>query len=396
VKLISLYKNAYSGLPKNIWLLSWVMLINRSGTMVVAFLTLYCTQHLKLTEKYAGIAVAAYGFGAILGALIGGRLSDKVGYKKVQIVSLIGGGLFFIATSFAQNFYWFCFFIFCLACVNESFRPANTSAIAANSDSKNRTRSFALLRLAMNLGWSIGTTIGGFLSHYNYQLLFWVDGVTSICAGIAMLFLQFKPLVKESTINELVVTKDISPYKNKPFLYFIFGTLLYTFCFFQLFSNLPLFYKIGLGLDETIIGVVMAMNGIVIVLVEMMLVNKLEKKYSKKRVIIIGTIGMALFFLVSSGMHILNVYLLAFGGMLLITLAEMLSLPFMNSYYLGYAGKHNTGKYAAVYTMCWSIGQILAGYIGGSFIYAYGFIPLWFSCTILSLICAYIYYRVIK
>jgi MFS family permease len=59
-----------------------------------------------------------------------------------------------------------------LAAVNESFRPANTAAIAANSTPEIRTRSFALLRLAMNLGWSIGTFLGGILSHYDYKLCF--------------------------------------------------------------------------------------------------------------------------------------------------------------------------------------------------------------------------------
>ncbi len=394
MKIISLYKNAFSSLPKNIWLLSLVMLINRSGTMVIAFLTLYCTQHLHWSANYAGIAVGVYGLGAILGALIGGKLSDKIGYQKIQITALIGAGVFFIATSFATTYLSFYILIFCLACVNESFRPANTSAIAANSNEISRTRSFALLRLAMNLGWSIGTTIGGFLSQYNYQLLFWVDGVTSICAGIAMLFLKFKPMAK--TVTASINNNDKSPYNNKPFLLFIAGTLLFTFCFFQLFSNLPLFYKIGLHLDETIIGIILAINGILIALFEMLIINNIENRFSKKRIIIIGTLGMAAFFAISCGMYFINALLLAFGGMLLITFAEMLSLPFMNSYYLSFAGKNNIGKYAAIYTMSWSIGQILAGYVGGSIIYNFGFIPLWSVCAILSVTCAFIYYKVMR
>lgn len=396
MKLITLYKKAYTGLPKNIWLLSFVMLINRSGTMVVAFLTLYCTQYLQLTAANAGVTVACYGLGAILGAFIGGRMSDKVGYQKVQVVALIGGGIFFILTSFATNFYLFCFLIFCLACINESFRPANTSAIAANSNAQNRTRSFALLRLAMNLGWSIGTAIGGFLSHYNYNLLFWVDGITSITAGLVLFFLRFIPLQKEEVVKTDATLNVVSPLQNKPFVYFILGTLLFTFCFFQLFSNLPLFYKVGLHLDEKIIGIVMAMNGIAIVLVEMILVHFIEKKYTKKLVIIMGTAGMALFYFFNLSMDILPALVVAFGGMAIITFAEMLSLPFMNSYYLSYADKTNTGKYAAIYTMSWSIGQILAGYVGGLVIFHYGFIPLWLGCGILSLLCVIIYYKVIR
>ncbi|MFY7965990.1 MAG: MFS transporter [Chitinophagaceae bacterium] len=397
--LIKLYKNAYSGLPKNIWLLSIVMLINRSGTMVIAFLALYCTQHLHTTVQQAGIAMAVYGLGAIVGAIVGGRLSDTLGYKNVQTYSLLIAGILFIATAFLQNYNLFCVFIFLLACANESFRPANASAIAANSTPLIRTRAFSLIRLAMNLGWSIGTTIGGFVCHIDYRLLFWVDGATSLAAGAAFIFLKFSDIAKKDdavSANKTDEIKDINPYKNKPFIYFILGTLVYTFCFFQLFSNLPLFYKKGLQLDEFVIGIVMAMNGVLIVLIEMLLVKNIEHKHSKKSIIIAGTLGMALFYAANSLYSYFNIFFVAFGGMIIITFAEMLSLPFMNSYYLGYAGKTNTGKYAAIYTMCWSVGQILAGYIGGYVIEHFGFMQLWVSCSILSLVCIGIYYKVIK
>ena len=99
---IKLYQQAFTGLPKNIWLLSFVMLINRSGTMVLAFLTLYCTQYLHQTPKLAGLAIAVYGLGSILGAYFGGRLSDKFGYHFVQVSALIGGGFFFIRREYLE------------------------------------------------------------------------------------------------------------------------------------------------------------------------------------------------------------------------------------------------------------------------------------------------------
>jgi hypothetical protein len=93
-----------------------------------------------------------------------------------------------------------------------------------------------------------------------------------------MLTLKFK--TAEIHKNHLEEAKEeISPLKNKPFVYFILGTLLYTFCFFQLFTNVPLFYKVGLKLDEQIIGIVMSLNGLLIVMIEMVLVNNIEGKF---------------------------------------------------------------------------------------------------------------------
>ena len=63
---INLYKNAYTGVNRRMWLLGIVMLINRSGTMVLPFMTLYC-KHIGYSTKQAGYVVAIYGIGSLVG-----------------------------------------------------------------------------------------------------------------------------------------------------------------------------------------------------------------------------------------------------------------------------------------------------------------------------------------
>ena len=74
---ISLFKNAYSGLSPSVWWLSFVMLVNRAGTMVLPFLTVYLTSRLGFTIGEAGLIMGFFGVGSIIGALVGGRLTDK-------------------------------------------------------------------------------------------------------------------------------------------------------------------------------------------------------------------------------------------------------------------------------------------------------------------------------
>ncbi len=85
---VNLYKNAYSGLTRRIWLLSAVMLINSSGTMVLAFMTLYC-KHLGFSIKQAGFVVAVYGIGSVAGAFIGGKISDRFGFYYTQFLCFV-------------------------------------------------------------------------------------------------------------------------------------------------------------------------------------------------------------------------------------------------------------------------------------------------------------------
>ena len=92
---VNLYRNAYTGLTRRVWLLAIVMLINRSGTMVLAFMTLY-VNHIGYSTKQAGLVVGVYGIGSLVGAFIGGKISDRFGFYYTQFFSLFCGGLLFI------------------------------------------------------------------------------------------------------------------------------------------------------------------------------------------------------------------------------------------------------------------------------------------------------------
>lgn len=191
-----IYKNAYSGLSRQTWLLSLVMLINRSGTMVVGFMSLYVVNGLGWKMSQAGVVMACFGAGSIVGAYFGGKITDKFGFYKLQVAALASGGLMFIIVGYLKSYIPLCIGTFVLSLCNESFRPANSTAIAHYSTVQNRTRSYSLNRLAINLGWAVGGALGGFLAEYNYSVLFWVDGCTNIAAAGLMLLL-LPPIKKQ-------------------------------------------------------------------------------------------------------------------------------------------------------------------------------------------------------
>jgi predicted MFS family arabinose efflux permease len=197
-RIRNLYKNAYSGLsPATLWL-SLVMLINRSGTMVVPFMTLYLTQTKHYSIGKSGIVMAIFGAGAICGGFIGGKLTDKLGFYNIQLTSLLCGGVLFIILGQLENFNAICACTFVLATLNESFRPANATAIAQYSNESNRTRCYSLNRLSINLGWAFGGALGGFIASHNYQLIFWIDGFTNIGAA-ALLVAVLSPSKNSQT-----------------------------------------------------------------------------------------------------------------------------------------------------------------------------------------------------
>jgi len=370
------YSNAYSGLSKESWLLSLIMLINRSGTMVVPFLTLYLTSpEMGFTIGQAGIVFGIFGTGAFSGAWLSGKFTDKIGFYPVQIFTLLAGGVLFIVLGQMKTYPLICAFTFLLSFFNEAFRPANSTAIAFYSKEENRTRSYALNRLAINLGWAVGSGLGGFLSEINFELLFWVDGFTNIVAAI-LLWIYLKPanykaIVKDS-LQSIVIR---SAYKDKKYLSFIFMTLVFASCFFQLFNNLPLYFNKDLRLSKSLIGLIMASNGIIIALLEMVLIYKLEGKRKNTHYITIGVLLVAISFL------ILNLpgpsAFIAISMMTLVTFGEILSMPFMNSYWISRTTTFNRGEYAALYTMAWSAAQTIGPMSGAQLAQYAGFNFLW-------------------
>ena len=188
-KLISRYLSAYRGLPQKAWLLSFVVLVNRSGSVVLFFLTLYLTNVLNYSVGEAGKILTIYGAGTLAGAFLGGWLTDKIGSVKVQFLSLFIAGWGYIFLSVLKEPIFISVTVFILATIAESFRPANSALLSEVCPPELRTRGFALNRLAINLGVSIGPAIGGFLATVNYKYLFWVDGLT--CIGASFLLILF-------------------------------------------------------------------------------------------------------------------------------------------------------------------------------------------------------------
>lgn len=328
--------------------------------------------------------MAFFGAGSIAGAFIGGKITDKVGFHYLQAGALLTGGLMFISISFLTTFSSLSIGTFILSMCNESFRPANSTAVAFYSTEENRTRSYSLNRLAINLGWSFGGALGGFLASVNYHYLFYVDGFTNIFAGLMLL--KLLPAVRSQKAKQSLTEKPNarSAYSDRLYLVFISLTILFASCFFQLFTMQPIFFKTEWHFDEQFIGLLMALNGILIVAMEMVLINKLEGKKPSMYYISLGV------FLVAIGFMLFNILpaaaWVAILSVCVITLGEMLSMPFMNTFWISRTVESNRGEYAGLYTIAWSAAQILAPVYGAILIQHGGYNLLWWFlgglCTI--------------
>jgi len=146
----------------------------------------------------------------------------------------------------------------------------------------------------------------------------------------------------------------------------------------------PVFYKMEWHFNEQLIGFLLALNGLLIAFIEMVLIHNLEGKRNALVYISIGVLMGAI------GYALLNILpqtaISATFIVILITFAEMVAMPFMNSFWINRTTVHNRGEYAALYSMSWSAAQIIAPFIGGYIISFGGFNLLWWVLGGISLV----------
>lgn len=130
----------------------------------------------------------------------------------------------------------------------------------------------------------------------------------------------------------------------------------------------------------------MAINGIIIVAVEMVLIYRLERLNRNLDLIMAGLLLCALAY---------PALFLPFGAakvamlmILLITFGEIITMPFMNTYWTQRSNEGNRGQYAGLYVMSWGLSQSLGPYISSFVVEWWSFRTLFFGAALVFLLCA--------
>ncbi|KPM49591.1 MDR family MFS transporter [Jiulongibacter sediminis] len=367
------YVDAFRGLSHEVWILALVSLINRAGTMVIPFLSKYLKENLQFSYGEVGWIMFFFGIGSFAGAWLGGRLSDKIGYYKVMVGSLLASGFLFIALQYLDSFWGLCIGIFILMTIADAFRPAMFVSLGAYSKPENRTRSLTLIRLALNLGFVIGPSLAGLLIvSQGYNMLFWIDGISCIMA--ILIFIKTVPerkSEKQSRAEASLLNTKAQVFKDGVYWQFLAVCFLVGMVFFQIFTTLPIYHSEQFGLTEFHTGLLFFLNGALIVVFEMPLIHWLEKKaYGELKLIRFSTFLLflsfaALLFDGWAGMLVIS--------MVLITFSEMLGFPYTNAFAMQRSKKGNEGRYMALYTMAFGLSNTVSPKLGLDVVEVFGY-----------------------
>jgi MFS family permease len=368
------------GMPRGVWVLFATTLVNRSGTMVLPFLALYLTRDLGFTAGQAGWVLFVYGAGAFISAALSGRLSDVLGPMHVIRDSLFASGGILLLFPFARTFPAVVATTFALALAAEAFRPASMAVVADLVTPPQRKPAFALTRLAINLGMSIGPALGGFLATVSFRSLFLVNGTCSIAAGILLrLALRRAPVHRghaETEPGGPVELPTKRAWADSGLLYFLAAVFPVSIVFFQHMSSMPLYLVRDLHLSELDYGLFFTINTLLIVALEVP-INSATAHWSHRRTLALGA------FLSGAGFGALALawdFWSVAATVVIWTFGEMFLFPALAAYVTDIAPASRRGEYMGLTQMAMSLAFALGPLAGTAMLEKFGGRALWVAC----------------
>lgn len=382
--MIKKYLDNFKNFPKEIWILTLITFINRAGTMVIPFLSKYMKENLEFTYSQIGWVMVFFGAGSLIGTWLSGKLSDKIGFYKVMVFSLFASGIVFIFLQYATTFEELCVGILVLTSIADMFRPAMLVCLKTFTTKDNRARAYSLTRAAINLGFLFGPVLGGLIiMQMGYEYIFYVDGATCILAVMVFVF-----FVKDNKLSVKVKQHDnaiqkVSVMKDKPFMLHLVICLITGILFFQIFTTLPLYHKERFNMTEFDSGLLLSLNGLLILLFELPIVSYVTKnKINNHKVISLGLLLMSVsFFLLMFPWEAILIPMMVF-----MTCGVMLTFPFANSFAMERSSEKQEGKYMAAFTMSYSFAHILSAKSGMEIIQHSGYESNWVFMMALGLV----------
>ncbi|HUQ04660.1 MAG TPA: MFS transporter [Kofleriaceae bacterium] len=372
-------------LPDDYWIVWFGTLVNRCGGFVGPLLTFYLTGDRHMSIRTAGLVVALFGGGGALAALVGGVLADRVGRKATMLMSMIGGGVMMASLGFQRDVTAIAINTFALGFVGELYRPAVMAYVGDVVPPSERLRAFGYLYWVINLSFAFASVMGGLLSKWSYTALFIGDAITmfGFAALIAVRVPETRPAHPPPEPGERRRVSLLDVLTDRAFMTFWGLSFLWTLIIYQ--SAVPLSAQlVQQGYDQSAYGVLLAVNGVLIVLLQPGL-TKWGRHRDRTRLLALSVVllggGMALHGV--SALIPLHVLAILFW-----TTGEIIAAPVNSTVVTNMASVEARGRYQGTYGMSWSLASMAGPIIGSTVFEQAGPATLWSGCLGLGLVVA--------
>ncbi|GAB4438851.1 MAG: MFS transporter [Anaerolineae bacterium] len=350
-------KTVYREFPHKFWVVVGVSFIDRvGGTLLFPFFALYITQKFGVGMTQAGIILGILSIFGLFGGIIGGALSDRFGRRKVILFGLISSALSTLALGSVNEFLALYPLAAIIGLLSDVGGPAHGAMIADILPEEQRQEGFGILRVAGNMAWIVGPSIGGFVANKSFFALFVIDAVVS-CV-VALLFYLLMPETKpeteagqphESTLQTFkgygLVARDLA------FVAFLGAGILMGLVYQQMYNSLSVYLRDVHGVSSQGYGFLLTVSAITVILFQFWTMRRLKLR-PPFLLMAFGT----LFYMVGFGMFgVVSRYWLFALAIFIITVGEMIVMPTSQALVARFAPEEMRGRYMAFFGLAWMI-----------------------------------------
>ena len=357
------------------------------GSMLFPFLSLYLTSKFDAGMTEVGLIFGFYTVAAVFGSTIGGGFADRAGRKPMILFGLVTSAMAVLVMGLANSIIVFYMGAVFAGLFADAGGPARQAMITDLLPEEKRAQGFGLYRVTFNLSHAIGPIIGGFLALRSFLPLFFIDIVLSlVTAGIVFLFLPESKPQGESSEEIESVGRTFGGYfrvlQDSFFMIFLSASALLVLVFTQVQGTLAVFLRDSHGVTPQQFGLLMGLNGAMVVLFQFPITRKVEGR-PPFLILALGT----LFTLIGFSMYgFVSGYLLFILAVVIITIGEMLFAPVSQAVAAEIAPEDMRARYMAVYGFSWMIPGALGIYLAGLVMDNYDPRAVWFLAGLIGII----------
>lgn len=382
--MISRLKGTWEEFPRDFWTLVLATFIDRlGGTMIFPFFALYVTQKFDVGMTEAGILFAIFSISGFLGNLVGGALTDKFGRRGIVIFSLVISALSSVWMGLVNDLNVLYGLAVVVGFLSDIGGPARQAMVADLLPEEKQAEGYGVLRVAGNLAWIIGPTIGGLLATQSYMLLFVLDAISSlITAGIVYrLIPETKPETAKAEESESILG-SFAGYRHvladKLFMAFLVVSMFMLIAYLQMYSTLSVYLRDVHGIGPQGYGFLMSINSTTVVIFQFW-VTRQTKKYAPMLMMALGS-GL---YLIGFGLYgFVEIFVLFVVAMLIITVGEMIVIPVGQALVARFAPEDKRGRYMAIYGLSWTIPSAIGPWAAGIVLDNYNPNLVWYLAAI--------------
>ncbi|MFD9410455.1 MDR family MFS transporter [Streptomyces sp. NPDC059989] len=387
-------RESVSGLPREFWWLWTSTLVNRLGAFVATFMTLYLTVDRGYSASFAGLVVALHGLGGVISSLIAGVMTDRLGRRPTLMAAQASTAFSVALLGFMEHPAAIAAVALLVGMTSNASRPAVQAMMADIVRPEDRVRAFALNYWAINLGFAISATVAGFVAEYSYLAGFLGEAaLTLVCAVLVYMKLpESRP--EKGDAAQRAAEAEVSlgtVLRDGRYMGVVGLSFLISLIFMQGSFGLPLAMGTA-GFSTGDYGLVIAVNGVLIVLLQIPVTRFIEHRDPQKLLVISALLAGYGFGLTAFGGSI---------GVLALTvcvwtLAEIINSPTQMGLVARLSPLHGRGRYQGMYTMSWAVASLVAPLLAGAVIDRFGAGWLWGTTALLGTVAGVGYWLLMR